>query len=300
MRKIVLVPIFLLALFGFSLSAAAQRNGNSGGGGHAVSGGHSNAGPGRSYGGGGHTAYGGRGNGNYNYNGTGGGRRAYGGHGNTGRSGYGYNSRGRGGYGGYGNYYGGHGRGGYGGYGGYRNYYYGGGWNTWWPGGWYFGAWYGPGWYFPTVIYPSFWYWNGWAGYEYDYAPYVSASGVKFDLGQVPSGDRTAVSDGGVYLPDKNGKMGYLGTVGNFAGSWHHALPLDPGTYDLVISLTDGRSINMSIVVQPQRVTHVALRFDQPPPQQQSTEQNDGGPHQLVPATSPNMGPAPATRPDNQ
>jgi hypothetical protein len=155
----------------------------------------------------------------------------------------------------------------------------------WWGGGWYSGGWYGPGWYYPWAVYPGYWYWNGWAGYRYEYAPYASGSGIKFDLGQVPKADRKTVAEAGVYLPDENGKGGYLGSVGNFSEKWHKALPLAPGNYDLTVALADGRAINLTVAVQPGRVTHVALRLDQPPVQQSAV--GGGNDQKLVPAPPP-------------
>jgi hypothetical protein len=155
----------------------------------------------------------------------------------------------------------------------------------WWGGGLYLGTWYGPGWYYPLAVYPGFWYWSGWAGYQFEYEQRpAGASGIKFDLGQIKvKADRKAVREAGVYLPDENGKSGYIGSVGNFLGK---RLPLDPGTYDLTVVLADRRELNVSIIVQPGRVTCVALRLDQPPAQ---TTAQSGEPAQpkLVPAPPP-------------
>jgi hypothetical protein len=150
----------------------------------------------------------------------------------------------------------------------------------WWGGGVYLGSWYyGPGWYSPWAVAPGYWYWNGWAGYQYNYAPYAAASGIKFDLEQIPKSDKKAVDEAGVYLPSEEGENGYLGKVGSFSGRFHRSLPLSPGTYDVAIALADGREIAMSVTVQPQRVTHVALRLGEPP----ESEANK----KLVPAKPP-------------
>jgi hypothetical protein len=131
---------------------------------------------------------------------------------------------------------------------------------TWWGGGIYLGFYYGPGWYY----FPGYWYANSWWAYQYAYEPYITASGVKFDLSQIPKADRKAVDDGGVYLPDGEGGEGCLGSVKEFSGKWHKALPLRPGTHNFVIALADGRTMEMSVTVQPQRTTTVALRSEKP------------------------------------
>jgi hypothetical protein len=104
--------------------------------------------------------------------------------------------------------------------------------------------------------------------YQYNYEPYATIPGIKFELGQIPKDDRKAVENGGVYLPDKNGEEGYLGSVKNFSGTWHKALPLSPGTYKITIALVDGRKLDMNVTVQPQHITKVALRFEKPPEDQ--------------------------------
>jgi hypothetical protein len=167
-----------------------------------------------------------------------------------------------------------------------------------WHGGYYGGFWYGIGWYYPMMLYPGVWYWNSQFAYQYEFAPYGNTvSGIKFDLNQIKKGaDRKAVDQAGVYLPDKEGKTGYLGAVGNFSGILHKALPLAPGTYDLKVVVADGRELDMIVEVQPGRVTHVALRFDEPSSaEQESAEAN-------APASDDNekplvLAPAPGSQP---
>ena len=176
-------------------------------------------------------------------------------------------------------------------YGGFRR-------SFWWGGGLYFGSWYGPGWYYPGVWYPGVWYANGWgASYQYGYTPYASVSGIKFDLDDLPKADRKSVSEAGVYLPDSEGKAGYLGAVKNFAGNFHKALPLAAGTHDITVALADGRKIDMSVTVQPQRVTRVTLRFDRPP-QEDQPEISATGEQKLVPAPTPAAAPASPPSPE--
>jgi hypothetical protein len=158
----------------------------------------------------------------------------------------------------------------------------------WWGGGFYLGAWYGPGWYYPWVVYPGYWYWNGSAGYRFEYEPHAAeASGIKFDLNQIKAeADRKTVAEAGVYLPDENGGVGYFGSVGNFL---KRKLPLDPGTYDLTVVAVNRPAINLSVTVQPNRVTRVALRFDQPPQAQPAATKGENRPP-LAPAPPPTAG----------
>ena len=144
-----------------------------------------------------------------------------------------------------------------------------------WDGGIYFDVPYAPGWYYSGYLYPDVWYWGpGW-GYRYEVKPYLGRSGIKFDLDRLKGKEKDAVANAGVYLPNKEEKEGYLGRVKNFSGFAHSSLPLKPGTYDLTIALTDGRRIPVSITVQEQRVTHVALTFDQPGDVENGQADND-------------------------
>jgi hypothetical protein len=106
----------------------------------------------------------------------------------------------------------------------------------------------------------------------YGYRPYGvgSASGIKFDLDQISKGDRVAVGNGEINIPDNTGKMGYVGTVKAFSGRLRQPLPFAPGNHVVTIYLADGRAYSMSIIVQPGRVTTVSLRsneFFEPAPE---------------------------------
>jgi hypothetical protein len=161
----------------------------------------------------------------------------------------------------------------------------------------------GPGWYYPGAVYPGFWYWNGWTGYQFAYETRPSLSGVIFDLRQIKKTSRKAVAEAGIYLSEPNGGngclgkavaeagiylsgSGYLGTVESF--SKKEPLPLRPGTYDLAIVLADGRTITMTVIVQPDRVTRVALRLD--PPAAEPAATPNGRRDALAPAPSPTGG----------
>lgn len=143
----------------------------------------------------------------------------------------------------------------------------------WWGGGLYLGIGYAPGWYYyPAATLPGYWYGNSQMAYRYDSEPYIMNSGVKFDLAEIAEADRRAVEDGLVYLSEKGGEKGYLGSVKDFSGKRSKALPLDPGNYDILVALADGREFDMrSIIVQTQRVTKVELRFDKAPAEEKQT-----------------------------
>lgn len=182
-----------------------------------------------------------------------------------------------------------------------------------WGGGWYFGLSYYPaGWYYPGIVYPNYWYWNGFARYQYQYSPFASGSGIKFDLDEIAKADRKAVSAAAVYLPDGEGKQSLRGSVGDFSGGGHRALSLTPGTYDLTVVLTDGREIAISVGVQARHVTHVHLSFDEPAPEEKRSPQsatvappttgawqhlgkNNSGQSPLVPAAPPSTVQLPKT-----
>jgi hypothetical protein len=109
--------------------------------------------------------------------------------------------------------------------------------------------------------------------YPYPY-PYsgrsYAKSGIKFTLDRMSKNDRAAIEDGKVFIPDANGKLGYIGTVRNFSEGFHSApLLFTPGTREFAISLDDKRTFRMSAIVQPGRVTEISLRssdFSEPTP----------------------------------
>jgi hypothetical protein len=129
--------------------------------------------------------------------------------------------------------------------------------HIWWGGGIYLGVLYAPGfygWYMP-------YYGIGLAADPFygGYEEYLTAPGIKFDLSQVKGSDKKAIEDAGVYLPDGDGKDALVGSVKNFSGWTHHALPLAPGTYNVSVVLADSRKIEVPVMVQPQHVTTVLL-----------------------------------------
>ena len=124
---------------------------------------------------------------------------------------------------------------------------------------------YGPG----FSVYPGMWnrfagaYGNAYGSAYQAYTPVVmSGSGVKFSLDQIPSGDKKAVTAGDVCIPDQNGQLACYGSVGQFSGKLHGSLPLNPGTYTIVVEASGRPPMEMIIGVQPGRVTTVMLRLE--------------------------------------